>query len=82
MLDLRAVLDTVDHGIMLNRLETLAGLNGTVLEWLGSYLVEWTIGSYPSDQVAMTWSSSRFSFWIPSSLQPINAAFVLNSTEL
>lgn len=79
MLDLRAVFDSVDHGLMLNRLETLAGLNGTVLEW--SYLVEWTIGSYPSDQVAMTWSSSRFSFWIPS-LQPINAAFVLNSTEL
>ena len=37
-LDLSAAFDTVDHTIFLHRLQTLSCVNGTVIEWLKSYL--------------------------------------------
>ena len=39
MLDLSATFDCVDHGILLDRLETSFEFSGVVLDWMRSYLV-------------------------------------------
>jgi len=40
LLDLTAAFDTVDHDILISRLENSVGISGTALEWFRSYLAD------------------------------------------
>ena len=57
LLDLSAAFDTVDHAILLHRLEHWVGFTGIVINWLKSYLQQRsffvTIGSHISSQMPL-----------------------------
>ena len=57
LLDLSAAFDTVSFHLLMNRLLNRFGITGTVLQWIDSYLTDWTqkvmIDEFLSDPVML-----------------------------
>ncbi len=66
VLYLSAAFDLIDCDILIEHLEHVVDLRGTVLKWLSSYLKERsfsvTVGEFSSSSVSINWSSSRLHF--------------------
>ena len=58
LLDLSAAFDTIDHDILINRLENWVGLSGPVLNWVRTYLTDReyfvSLGEHRSNNVKLT----------------------------
>ena len=56
LLDLSAAFDTVDHKILVKRLESNFKVSNVALQWLHSYLTGWTSRVKISEQVSAPWT--------------------------
>lgn len=58
LLDLTAAFDTVDHNVLICRLEHLIGIRGTALQWFSSYLKDRSfsveLGKFSSSSAPIT----------------------------
>ena len=62
LLDLTAAFDTVDHDILLSRLEHWVGIRGTALDWFRSYLIDRT---FSVSLVDLESSSAPLTYGVP-----------------
>ena len=62
LLDLSAAFDTIDHQILIRRLQSVFGLSGSVLDWVKSYLNERTQTVVVSDSYS---DPSLLEFCVP-----------------
>uniref|UniRef100_A0AAQ6IH18 Reverse transcriptase domain-containing protein n=1 Tax=Anabas testudineus TaxID=64144 RepID=A0AAQ6IH18_ANATE len=62
LLDLSAAFDTIDHNILLHRLEHVIGIKGTALEWFKSYLSDRFQFVHVNDESSM---HSKVSYGVP-----------------
>ena len=63
LLNVSAAFDTVDHSILLHRLESVFGITGTALDWIQSYLAgrsqRVVIGDTKSEPIPLTFGVSQ-----------------------
>src|SRR5574338_636256 len=79
MLDLSSAFDTIDHSILINRLSSWFGINGSALLWLKSFLTNRTFSVKVLDKTS---SSITLLYGVPqgSVLGPV--LFALYTTPL
>lgn len=78
--------DTVDHSILLNRLRCLAGVSGSALEWLSSYLSDrrFSVSTNKFSSTAAVFPKARswVHYYFLSICSPLQLLFGLLSTFL